>query len=889
MDNRLYDLLGEGITLITPTQRLSRYLHFQYAQHQLKNGNNAWQTPDCLPWTAWCKRTYEMLAFQSNGKHVLLNQLQQQWLWQDVINSSNYKEQLLQTSATAKQAQYAYQLCKEWCVPIFPDGMYLTDDAFAFNSWVSAYEKQKQLKHYLDDASLPDYIFNSIENKHSVFGKLGFYGFDNLTTQQTNLIEALKKSGTKFVEFGVSERNQSSVVSVQNDKSSELIAAACWAKQQLEENPEANIGIVSPNLNAIKNAVEQAFDSVFDPAHVVRTEQLAQKIYSISLGKPLLSYPLIHTAINLLSLGKRYVSLHTLGSLLHSPFIKDISLEQAKRANFDAALRRVGEQRLSLKSLYRIHEQRCQEHEQCESFIQLLKTFEISFLSHAKTQSLRQWAINFSEWLSIFGWPGERALNSDEHQTVTAWQTALTQLGSLDGLSKPVSFSIALYQLNRILSETRFQPETPETPIQILGLTGAAGMQFDSLWVLNMQDDAWPNLIPANPFIPLRCQRDFSVPTANAASQLKLAKQITEQLIRSAKHAVLSYVKQEGDRECRPSPLIKEYIKDKVNDTFEDYKNFKKTIYASAELEGFIDIKAPMIPAGELANGGSALFKDQAACPFKAFARHRLHAQSLKHIDIGLNAIERGNLAHLSLQYLWQKLKTREGLDYKSDAELEKLIQSVVAEAIKHQVSQQPETFTDRFTKLEQKRLQKLLKEWLDIERHRNEFKVLATEQWQTLVFQDIELHLRVDRIDELADGRCVIIDYKTGAVSKSDWESENPNDPQLPLYAITSKQEVAAIAYASLKRGKLGFVGQADSDDILPGVKPNKDLPWQEQLEIWKSVLIILANDFREGKAIVEPTVTACRYCDLHVLCRIHERVEKPNEMLAQEGMVNG
>ena len=172
----------------------------------------------------------------------------------------------------------------------------------------------------------------------------------------------------------------------------------------------------------------------------------------------------------------------------------------------------------------------------------------------------------------------------------------------------------------------------------------------------------------------------------------------------------------------------------------------------------------------------------------------------------------------------------------------------------------------------------------MSVERNRSEFKVIATEEWQTILFQDIELHLRVDRIDELADGRCVIIDYKTGAVSKNDWESDNPNDPQLPLYAVTSEKEIAAIAFGSLKRGKPGFFGQADGDAILPGIKQDMDLPWQQRLLQWEQVLIQLANAFRQGKAIVEPTYIACRQCDLHALCRIYERIESPDEISEAE-----
>jgi probable DNA repair protein len=548
-------------------------------------------------------------------------------------------------------------------------------------------------------------------------------------------------------------------------------------------------------------------------------------------------------------------------------------------------LRRLGEQHLNLKNLYWISEIKCKEHEQCEQFIQLLKTFEILFLSHSKAQSLRLWTTTFSEWLSGFGWPGERSLNSDEHQVMTAWQSALTQLASLDSLSKPVSFSTALFQLNRILSETRFQPETVETPIQISGISGAAGMQFDYLWVMGMQDDNWPAIMPANSFIPIACQREFNIPTASADAQLQLAKSITNKLIKSGKEVVFSFTKQQGDRVCRPSPLIKN-IKEEYVSNFQ-HEDYKQLIFESSDIEIFIDIKAPEIPVGQTANGGSALFKDQSTCPFKAFARHRLHAETLQQVDIGLSAAERGNLVHRALQYLWQRLKSLDNLKYKTELELKELVHSVVSEAIKLQVSQQPETFADRFTELEQRRLEQLLKQWLIIEKDRSDFKVIATEEWKTILFEDIELHLRVDRVDELADGRCVIIDYKTGTVTKYDWESENPNDPQLPLYAVTNGQQVAAIAFASLKRGKLGFVGQADAEDILPKVKPDPKLLWQEKLDNWEQVLIKLADDFRNGNATVEPTRIGCRYCDLHSLCRIHERIEDIDEDL-EEGFVD-
>ena len=158
MNDDINRLLQSGITLITSTQRLSRHLRYRYARHQVELGNKAWQTPDCLPWSAWCKRTFDSLVHRDTSRPVLLSPLQQQWYWQDIIQRSSYRERLLQTSATARQAVWAYQLCKQWGIPIFPDGVYLSEDALAFRHWATAYEARKQEGGWLDEASLPDYL-----------------------------------------------------------------------------------------------------------------------------------------------------------------------------------------------------------------------------------------------------------------------------------------------------------------------------------------------------------------------------------------------------------------------------------------------------------------------------------------------------------------------------------------------------------------------------------------------------------------------------------------------------------------------------------------------------------------------------------------------------------
>ena len=50
----------------------------------------------------------------------------------------------------------------------------------------------------------------------------------------------------------------------------------------------------------------------------------------------------------------------------------------------------------------------------------------------------------------------------------------------------------ALAALIALATETLFQAESDEVPIQVLGVLEAAGMDFDALWIAGLTSDAWP-------------------------------------------------------------------------------------------------------------------------------------------------------------------------------------------------------------------------------------------------------------------------------------------------------------------------------------------------------------------------------------------------------------
>lgn len=882
MNTALAQLISKGYTLITPTGRLARYLQNQYATLQIRAGKNTWETPDILPWNSWLQRTWEDLAVQHHLDQVLLSSQQQQLIWQEIISKSAYAGQLLQRNNTARQVMQTWSLCQQWRIPIFPEGIYLNEDAFAFRQWARAYQQHCRDNHWFDDATLPAQLIN-IATSISKDGKFALAGFDEFTPQQKSLVNKLKKSGCIVREHPLQKRNTKTIAQAFTDTREELRVAALWARQLMVSNEPVSIGIIVHNLQALHSQIENILDDVFLPGAILVNAETQLRPFSISLGLPLQRYPVIDTAMIILGMGNQSMLAEEFGGLLRSPFIKNADTESQQRAKLDACLGKYGEYKISFNTLQRVIANKAIKPQDVpKSFVQACDEYQKIFQSSNKKQPAGEWARMFTRLLKVFNWPGTRILNSTEYQTVAEWQDLLNEFASLDLVARALTYREALAQLRQLVMRIRFQPESQEVPVQILGMTGAAGMQFDHLWIVGLHEENWPPQAAPNPFIPVNLQRDLQMPDASAENKLAQATNLFQRLIDSSPDVILGYPRNEKERPLRPSPLLKPWLQSEPLQFDHAAYNYPMQIYSARQTGLIEDNRAPAIPSGEAVSGGATLFKDQAACPFRAFAKHRLYAEGLKSKDIGLDAMDRGSIIHDVMEQLWSRLGSHANLTASSESVLDKLINEAVSNTINEYQKKYPLTFTGRFTQLESVRLKALINEFLVLERERQPFTVKESEQWRQFTFNNIEIRTRIDRIDQLTDGRYVIMDYKTGDPKLPAWFDERPDEPQLPLYAITSEGEIAAIVFTKLKRGETAYVGLAQDDDLLPnvttvnntcGIKDNVP-DWETLFAQWKDTLNQLAINFREGDARVDPkNAGSCRYCDLHAFCRIYER----------------
>ena len=190
---------------------------------------------------------------------------------------------------------------------------------------------------------------------------------------------------------------------------------------------------------------------------------------------------------------------------------------------------------------------------------------------------------------------------------------------------------------------------------------------------------------------------------------------------------------------------------------------------------------------------------------------------------------------------------------------------------------------------LEGRRLRTLMHEWLQVENERSDFQVQAREQEISLTIAPLEIKLRVDRIDRLADGSQLIIDYKSGRCDVKDWLGDRPSKPQLLLYGIATAtdqraQAVSALGFAQVRARDCAYVG-AGSVAAAPGIRTDivklvgekiQAEDWESLNKAWREILEQLVANFVAGDAAVDPLSTSsCSYCGLESFCRIGEETE--------------
>ncbi len=876
----MIEQLDANTTLLTPNRRLSASLLKKYNQVQIDSGKSCWASVTILPITSWIQNLWHHYSAEKihAATPFLLTAQQELVLWEEILQKFPANEALLQLSDTAELAKSAWGILKQWQVDLSHPALASTDDSNTFSLWATYFQNKCIENNWLDANSLMQLICEKIlaqdikPSKHIMTA-----GFTEFSPLQTYLFACCEQVGSEIIHDTYAHHAAPLTQRISlADEETEIRMMARWAKALMESDATLTIGCVVPNLEKKRDTVSAIFSEVFCEGQLYSLDCVSQP-FNITAGKSLATYPIIHAALQLLSLNKQTITSENISSLLLSPFLGDAEYEQLKRAQFDARLRKANYTDSSLQKLINTQE-KLHLYISCPRLAKRLENFLILLRQQPTILPINEWIAVFIEALSLLGWPGERSINSQEYQIVQRWLELLDEYRAFDTLLPKKNYQNALHYLTRLTSNVVFQPQSTGAAVQILGVLEAISLPFDHTWVIGFDDSAWPPSAKPNPFIPHRLQANLKMPHSTAEHEFEYSKRLTEQLIECTRHIIFSHAQLDAGCELRTSPLIRDLTEISAEQlNLSQFSSLAESCRQSQLIETLQDTQAPEVIINDNQSGGASIFKLQAACPFKAFAEIRLNAKPLESITLGLKPQDRGKIAHKALELTWLEIKTSENLQNYAEVELKELLAAVVKQAI--QLVTGHELSPSRYFSLEVERLQNLLWNWQIIEKNRPPFKVIAQEEERLITVSNLPIKVRIDRIDELEDGSHLLIDYKTGKYNPiKNWFGDRLDEPQLPLYCITADSSVESIAFAEINPDGLTLKGiskkNIETDAIKPLAETNysEGRSWDQQILSWQHILEKLGRDFIEGNAEVDPKseIETCSYCQLQAFCRI-------------------
>ncbi|MBC7202149.1 MAG: PD-(D/E)XK nuclease family protein [Pusillimonas sp.] len=509
-------------------------------------------------------------------------------------------------------------------------------------------------------------------------------------------------------------------------------------------------------------------------------------------------------------------------------------------------------------------------------------------LQSPSRQGAVAWVQTMREWLTTLGFPGLETLDSENFQSLEAFDRALTQFARQAGVLGSISATQAIAILRRLLRETLFQPQRdPSSRLDVLGLLEAEGGRWDAVWIMGLTDDVLPASPRPNPLVPIAVLKLAQAPRATPERELQWAQGLFEDLMCCAPEVIVSHALHEGESELRASPFISGWPIQPAASSINDAAD-ESASGMSIEMEVLIDNQGPALLPQERIRGGVQVLDDQARNPLWAFVKYRLHARELADYATPGESNARGIFLHGVMERLWRCVQNQNKLHELADQHQ----LSLIVDRAAHDAAQVAlADYSERLRQLEIERARIIVEQWLEVEKKRPSFSILELERRHIWQYKHLELGMQIDRIDQLEDGRWLVIDYKSGngpVDPRSSWTRARPIDLQLPLYASVLQQEqtqsqeqtIAALVLAKLHARGNETRGLTDVE-CFPGVASVEkwvwsgtgEKTWDQVMADWRQAVSMLADEFIGGVAHNRVwSEQDLQYCDVKPFLRRFE-----------------
>jgi len=874
--------------VLAPSTELATALGDAVERAHRQAGREIWPTPRILDFGTWLKAQHLERQLVDSTLPRCLSDAEERELWRRVVLESAASAQFLEPSGAARAAQRARRATFEYGIPRAAINAYGTEETEAFEAWRAAFESRcRQLRVIGADELLggPDRL------PHGEPRAAALSWIESPLWRPVARRWLERNAGAPLLPEAASPNSRRRAPRTVQTASpqAELAELAEWLRARFEAESSFRAWVSLRDLTARREEVVDALDAVLAPQRFSLDESEGAAPYAVAGGTPLRDHAPVRGALDLLMAAAGSVPFERFSALLRAPELQASRAEASVAARLDTMLRSRVPSEATLREWLSLAAAiaRAKALEPCAALGRLGSALRV--LEGLQGQH------RMSRWLSIWieafeagPWSLQARWSSAEFQSAVRFRELLETLALGDRTFESLSRRAAESILERAARDTPFQIQTGVPPIWVSSQLSDPWLAYDGIWVTGCDESRWPPPVDPIALIPPVLQRQHGVIAASAEAQLAFAADLQSRWLARAEACVFSCSDPGEGRHVPASPLLAELGErasaapaqtpapaDAVSAATASVSPpplwLSQQIEAPA-LEELIDERAPAMGAEERTRGVATL-KAQSQCPFRGFAETRLDAHPLERPMPGFNERERGQILHEALQGIFTEVRDSRSL--KDLIALPGVGATRIADHVRRAVERQcakrdPGAW---WAEREQRRLQGLLERWLELESMRAPFHVEHVEEGgETAVHGGLAYTVRIDRIDRLADGARILIDYKTGWAT-ADWRGERPDNPQLPMYALLHRENLVAVAYGRVSASECRFVPESARADIFPGVRASRlegMASFAELVAAWERRVESLAEEFARGAAAVSPKDTACRNCRLQGLCRV-------------------
>ena len=311
----------------------------------------------------------------------------------------------------------------------------------------------------------------------------------------------------------------------------------------------------------------------------------------------------------------------------------------------------------------------------------------------------------------------------------------------------------------------------------------------------------------------------------------------------------------EGGESLMPSGFVQELLLTQQLDISSDPRT-QRTLAVQPTLQ-----PAPTAQALAITQLSASAYEDLRRCPYRFFALRQLKLQEADELESELGKRDFGNWLHLVLYNFQNSLKITKNEPIQVSNQ--PLDQQIHARAAMINIAADEATKTLGLSQEEflpfaaiWPRVRDGYLDWLAAH-EASGASYAEGEVWKRMPLGSLELVGKIDRIDQLADGSKLVMDYKTEPASTTkDRIKAAGEDTQLAFYAALLDEDTLAAAYVNLGEK------EATKTYAQPEIVDLRD-------DLIGGILSDMARIFEGAPLLALGEGKACEYCAARGLCR--------------------